>query len=372
MDSVARLAGVLAVGFLILGTVVGSFWLAQADAMMTAPPSIGSFVLPTPTPYPADPPREPVIAYPTPTEAIPPQPEGGTAAPTELPDEICETIPEGWLYYLVRFGDTFESLAARGGVALSELLQGNCKARSYPLEVGEALYVPQRLLAQPTATPMICVRPPGWQTILVQPGDTFFSIAYRYGIELPLLLAINCRTASQTDLYAGEAIYVPWRALPPTPRPTLSWPTATPLPPTPTATLTPTPTSTPTATPLPSPTPTPTETPVRVPTWTPTPPEWELPTAGPPPTATPIDPAPTPTPEVSPTVVLEPTATLTVSPTDGPSPEPTQGTPTSSPEAPTPTLTPAPTATETTETASPTAEPTVEGAEAPATASPTP
>jgi LysM repeat protein len=373
VDSVARLSGVLAVGLLILGTVVGSFWLAQADVMMTAPPSIGSFVLPTPTPYPADPPREPVLAYPTPTEIVLLQPESGTAVPTDAPDGVCEAIPEGWVYYLVRLGDTFESLAARGGVALSELLQGNCKARSYRLEVGEALYVPQKILIEPTATPFICVRPPGWQTISVQPGDTFFSIAYRYGIELPLLLAINCRTASQSDLYVGEAIYVPWRALPPTPRPTLIWPTATHFPPTPTATLTPTPTSTPTQTPIPSPTPTPTETPVRVPTWTATPPEWELPTAGPPPTGTPADLTPTPTSEISPTVVPEPTATLTVAPTDGPSPEPTQGTPTSSPEAPTPTHTPEPTATETAETASPTAEPTAEGAGTPsASATPSP
>ncbi|MBN1247593.1 MAG: LysM peptidoglycan-binding domain-containing protein [Anaerolineae bacterium] len=356
MTSAARLAGILAIGFLFLGAVIGSIFLAQADSLMTIPPSVGGWTLPTPTLFPTAPPREPVLSRPTPTEtAATPESVQVEATATGEPERICE-IPEGWVYYTVQPGDTFYSLAERAGTTLPALLDGNCKPAAYELQVGEALYVPAMALTVPTSIPFVCTRPPGWQVAIVRRGDTFSSLARRYGIALSVLLSMNCRDSSNTALYAGQTIYVPPRAVPPvwpvwpTPLPTAlpTWlpPTET-LPPPPTATPTPVPTNTP----IPSPTPTPTETPVLVPTWTPTPPDWELPTAGPPPTSGPSptptpDPALTPTPEATATGEPAPTVTPSVEPTPedppSPTPEPTTEAPLIPAPLPTATETPVP------------------------------
>lgn len=369
MDSAARLAVVLAIGFLFLGAVIGSIWLTQADALMTVPISVGGWTLPTPTLFPTVPPREPVLSRPTPTEVVAsPEPEDADVTATPEEAKICE-IPEGWIYYLVQPGDTFRSLAERAGTTLPALLDGNCIPYDYDLQAGEALYLPAPVLAAPTKTPFVCTKPWGWQAVIVRRGDTFSSLARRYGVALSLLLSMNCRDSSNTVLYAGQTIYVPPTVVvPPTWPPPPTWPILPTLVPTwplpPTQTLPPPATSTPvpTDTPIPSPTPTPTETPVLVPTWTPTPPDWELPTPGPPPitpepTATEMPaPIPTATSEATPTVtstpepttgapiVPAPLPTATGIPTPVPTntwvPEPTATDPASSPVDPTPTTVP--------------------------------
>jgi LysM repeat protein len=187
--------------------------------------------------------------------------------------------PYGWVFYVVRPGDTMFSIAARYGLTLSQLMFANCRS-IYTVYVGETLYVPW---VSPTATEVPTATP-------IPPTDT------------------------------------------PVPPPD---PTRTPRPPTPTATNTPPPASgtpTPTGTPVP-PTPTGTSVP-PTPTDTPVPPTPTGTSVPPTPTDTPAPPTPTDTP-------VPPTPTDTPAPptpTDTPAPP----TPTDTPIAPTPTDTPAP------------------------------
>ena len=115
MSSGVRLLIVVLVGCLILAAVVGSFWLAQADVLMTAQAPGPRWSLPTPTLYPTEPPPAAVIAKPTPAFAgsePTPVPAAQTVLPTATPEGVCE-IRSGWVAYVVRVGDTWESLAKK-------------------------------------------------------------------------------------------------------------------------------------------------------------------------------------------------------------------------------------------------------------------
>ncbi|MBE3556047.1 MAG: SafA/ExsA family spore coat assembly protein [Firmicutes bacterium] len=56
---------------------------------------------------------------------------------------------------------------------------------------------------------------------VIQPGDTLYAIAKRYGISLNRLIAANPQIADPNVIYPGEVICIPTSPAPPTP-PTLS------------------------------------------------------------------------------------------------------------------------------------------------------
>jgi len=110
----------------------------------------------------------------------------------------------------------------------------------------------------PTRTPVPCGPPSGWIHYTVLKGDTLYSLAQYYRVTVQQLQQANCM-GNSTVLYTGRQIYVP------------PMPTRTPLP-----TLTSTSTLTPTQAPVtPSTTPiasdTSTQTPTETPSDTPTP-----------------------------------------------------------------------------------------------------
>ncbi len=362
-----RLLGVILVGCLVLAAVVGSFWLARADALMTAQAPGPRWSLPTPTLYPTVPPPAAVIAKPTPTpvesRSTPVPPPTQTVVPTSTPQGVCEIRP-GWVAYVVRVGDTWESLAQKSRTNAQDLLTGNCLSIALDLRGVPLLYLPwvAPVKLMPTVVVMPCrTAPINWWTIIVAPGDTLWALSRRYGTTPGVLMEYNCLPSD--SIQAGRALRVPpTLVMLPTPLPTATWlptltatPTTTPTP-IPTYTTVPSPTLQPSLTPTPRPSLTPTETPVLVPTWTPVPWPWptEVPTETPVPTAT----APvatstgtivpgTATPVPSPTPAASPQPTPTTSPptaTATPLPSPTPaGTPTTAPTpTPLPTATPEP------------------------------
>jgi LysM repeat protein len=183
-----------------------------------------------------------------------------------------------------------------------------------------------------------CTKPSGWVNYTIQRGDTLSSIAARYGVSIGALKQANCLTSN--TIYAGDTIWVPYY-LPPSPtarpRPTSTrspsrTPTLAPTGESPTLT----PTATGSATPGGSATPTFTPEPTSG-TPVPTP----LPTSG-----TPVETAvPTET-TAPPTATAEPTDT-SVPPTATNAPTDTAVPPTNTPLPPTntplpPTNTPLP------------------------------
>ncbi|MBN1261443.1 MAG: LysM peptidoglycan-binding domain-containing protein [Anaerolineae bacterium] len=329
-ENLGRIGSVLLSGIALFLMILGSASLSRLDpALIVARPTRISLA-PTATRYPTV----------TPTTISPPAPTP-TAAPTPTPRsvlvETCATIP-GWLPYIVQPGDTLFRLALRYNLSAFALMEANCLG-SQDIAPGDLLYLPPLAVMTPTPQPYVCGPPPDWRIVIVQWGDTLYSLSRQYGVSIYEIQMANCLRG--TKILAGQRLFLPpvmvitptripspTRTATPTRTPTQT-PTPTGMPVTPTLTLTPTLTPTGTWTATPTPTPGVTVTPTR--------------TATPPPTATPTEP-------VSPTITYEPTATPTPTPTESPA----APTPTATPTEPaaTPTFTPTPTL-----TATPTATP---------------
>jgi LysM repeat protein len=157
---------------------------------------------------------------------------------------------------------------------------------------GQVIFLPPVVFTPTPLPPPPCGPPPGWVQYVVQPGDTLNSLAARTNTTVYAIAQASCLT--RNVIHAGQVVWLPY--LPPPPTPTLP-PTATYTPhPTPTFTLVPTPSNTLPATfTATSPPPTATHTPPPPATYTATPQPTE--TASPTPrlTNTPV-PFLTPTP----------------------------------------------------------------------------
>jgi len=139
--------------FLVIGLValVADLWLhpthdgpvAQAVGLTAAPTTpLPPTVTATPTPSPTVPPPDP-----GPGPSSPPLPTA-LPAPTSQTPPAC-VPPDDWAIYVVRPGNTLESLAHRYGVTVEALMHVNC-LNTQTLFAGQRLYVPG---PPPSATP---------------------------------------------------------------------------------------------------------------------------------------------------------------------------------------------------------------------------
>ena len=74
----------------------------------------------------------------------------GAPPPTEIP---CGP-PPGWVYYIVKEGDTLYSISRLYGVSVAQLQAANCMGSSTKIRVGQKLYVPNVTPNLPSPTPM--------------------------------------------------------------------------------------------------------------------------------------------------------------------------------------------------------------------------
>lgn len=339
-NALGRLLVVIVSGSLLLGAILGSIWLSQADAVMTQRRPAPGPGLATPTLYPTLPPATAATVA-TPDDPTPAVTRTGEPSPTASPssDQAC-AYPTGWLPYQLRAGDNLYVLAQQARTNLQALLQGNCLTSIHDLTAGDVIYLPPIVFASPTPVATRCGPPPTWRVIRVSPGDTLYRLAVRYGTTVAALRQANCL---QSDtLYVGQPLFVP-PTIVVSPTPTSS-PTATASP-----TVSPTVSLTPSATP--SSTPSPTLTPVLTPTITTTPTATPVVTVTATLTATPTPATPTPTPTATttPDITSTSTPTPTLTPTETPpATDAPTATPSNTPAPPeAPTDTPAPTATNT-------------------------
>ncbi len=253
--------GIVFLSFLfVLGSMLVSFSEGRQLAVLF--PSPTATLLPSFTPLPTQAPGTLLSAAQpslTPTPTI-----TGTFTPTPTP--ACPK-PADWSPITVQPGDTLESLAAAYATSVDILIHNNCLVSAQILP-GVVLYVPNAsptMTLTPTsthlpATATPCPPPPaGWVLYVIQPLDTLYSLALKFGVTAYQLQTANC-LPNANIINAGHTLYVP------------NVPTKTPLPPTATRTAPVyTPTDTPTFTDTPQPTDTPTDTPVPTDTDTPTP-----------------------------------------------------------------------------------------------------
>lgn len=118
--------------------------------------------------------------------------------------------------YLVQPGDTLFRLALRFGTSVAALQAANGLGASTRLYAGQSLIIPGAAAGPLPTAPAPAA---GANRHLVQPGETLFRLALRYGTTVAALQAANGLGAS-TLIYAGQTLIIPATANPPaTPRP---------------------------------------------------------------------------------------------------------------------------------------------------------
>jgi len=138
--------------------------------------------------------------------------------------------------YTAEAGDTVDKLAAMCGTTTDAIYAANPGINN-KLTVGQTLIIPGLTYSQPNLPPPV-ITPPSPQpqpypypyptdpanayypqygnsgTYIVQWGDTFSSIANRFGVSFYALLYANPQIWSENLIYAGQTLYIPAPNLP--------------------------------------------------------------------------------------------------------------------------------------------------------------
>jgi LysM repeat protein len=162
----------------------------------------------TPTPTPTA----------TPTQTTTPPP-GSTATPTPTPTStptptatpVATPAPGQTIIYVVRMGDTLYSLARRFGTTVTAIAQLNGITNTHRIWIGQRLIIPRGTGTVPTVTPF-----PSPGVYVVQLGDTLYSIARRYGTTVHALAVAN-KIANPSRIYAGQHLVIPGGSTTPPP-----------------------------------------------------------------------------------------------------------------------------------------------------------
>ena len=140
------------------------------------------------------------------------------APPPPPPCRIPASCPPGFQgRYTVQPGDTMFFIAQRFGVSLNALIAANPHITNpneiFPCDV---LCVPGAPPPPPCRIPASC--PPGFQgRYTVQPGDTMFFIAQRFGVSLNALIAANPHITNPAIIFPCDVLCVPGPIPPPPP-----------------------------------------------------------------------------------------------------------------------------------------------------------
>lgn len=104
--------------------------------------------------------------------------------------------------YVIRWGDTLQSLAVRFGTSTGHIIALNERARYGGLYPNEALLMPR-------GTEKICpAEGPCYQTYAVMPGDTLWKISQRSGTAMGALVQFNKLERRPDELYVGQTLII--------------------------------------------------------------------------------------------------------------------------------------------------------------------
>jgi LysM repeat protein len=105
--------------------------------------------------------------------------------------------PPASTLYTVQYGDSLSAIATRYGVSMQALMQANGLSIPYAY-VGRTLQIPAGYTPVAGST----------LVYIVQPGDTLFSIARRYGVSVTTLMRLNY-LYNPNIIFAGMRLHIP-------------------------------------------------------------------------------------------------------------------------------------------------------------------
>ncbi len=120
--------------------------------------------------------------------------------PTSTPPGPC---PPNTFAYTVQPGDSMFLIAQRFGVSLDALIAAN------PQISNPSLILPGQIVCVPTSAPPPGTCPPNTFAYTVQPGDSMFLIAQRFGVSLNALIAANPQITNPSQIRPGQRVCVP-------------------------------------------------------------------------------------------------------------------------------------------------------------------
>lgn len=204
MNTRRKAAVAAAVCVLLASSLVMAGCTRPKPAQSATPPATATVALtpaatqtlgtPTGTSAPQLTPAVVGTAAPTPTSQLPVPPEA-TPVPTAVPQEPTATPEPGASTYTVQAGDTLYGLAARFGTTVAELAALNGIAADALLTVGQTLQVPGSATTQPNVH-------------IVQAGENLYRIALRYGTTWQELAQLN-NIYDPTTLRVGQKLVLP-------------------------------------------------------------------------------------------------------------------------------------------------------------------
>lgn len=118
-------------------------------------------------------------------------------------------LPDGAPYlgvHIVQVGDALSSIASSFGVTLQNVIAANGISDANHIEVGQVIKIPRGDVI--VATPAPASTPVTRSTYTVQPGDTLFSIAKRFGVTIDAIMTANGLT-DRNYVYSGEVLVIP-------------------------------------------------------------------------------------------------------------------------------------------------------------------
>ena len=100
------------------------------------------------------------------------------------------------VWHCVRYGETLSGIAARYGTTISAIAAANGIVNPNRIYAGQCLVIPPRVAPAPL------------RVHIVQPGETLWRIAVRYGTTIYRLVALN-GIANPNLIYSGQRLLVP-------------------------------------------------------------------------------------------------------------------------------------------------------------------
>ena len=151
-----------------------------------------------------------LAAIPT-AEPLTPQAPTVTAGPTAAPatdtpapqSTTAQSISTDGTEYVVQPGDTLSTIAVKFNTSIAGIQLANNLNDARVVQAGQRLKIPTDKIAPDENT--------FWFVHLVQPGETYGTIAVSYGVQLNDLLRVNNITNAAL-VRAGDRVVIPVRA----------------------------------------------------------------------------------------------------------------------------------------------------------------